>query len=116
MRYAPGERDMVVLAHELVTASEVHRSTLIAYGDEQGSAMAKTVGMPVAFAALKVLDGEVTGRGVMGPTEASVYDGVLDGMEEAGLGMQESVGKIEGTVEGVLDGWLRDNEKMLARG
>ncbi|KAF8882271.1 Saccharopine dehydrogenase-domain-containing protein [Infundibulicybe gibba] len=112
LRYLPHERDMVVLSHELVTrdirqpsaAEEVHTSSLIAYGIPGGaSAMARTVGLPVAFAALGVLDGRVRQRGVVGPSDASVYEPVLTGLEGVGLGVKESV-RVGGatTIEGHL--------------
>ncbi|KAG1857273.1 Saccharopine dehydrogenase, partial [Suillus tomentosus] len=68
LRYNPGERDMVVLLHEIVaqpslpsidSATEVHTSSLVAYGNSEASAMARCVGLPVAFAALEVLYGNV---------------------------------------------------------
>ncbi|KAI0001339.1 Saccharopine dehydrogenase-domain-containing protein [Russula compacta] len=74
LRYAPHERDLVLLHHEIVArdrrsgAEQVHTSTLTAYGDARASAMARTVGLPVAFAALRVLDGAVRATGVCGPT------------------------------------------------
>ncbi|XP_006457019.1 hypothetical protein AGABI2DRAFT_188762 [Agaricus bisporus var. bisporus H97] len=104
LKYGPMERDMVVLSHEVIVRNnqnqqhqhqlpqeEVHRSTLVAYGDESASAMAKTVGLPVAFAALDVLDGKVGMRGVCGPNEREIYESVLGRLEEVGLGMVESV-------------------------
>jgi alpha-aminoadipic semialdehyde synthase len=115
LRYAATERDMVVLSHEVVTRSpsadieEVHKSTLVAYGDESASAMARTVGLPVAFAALDVLDGKVKMRGVTGPGQKEVYENVLTRLEEVGLGMVESVENVKvgsgsGTVEDSLCG------------
>ncbi|KAF7365331.1 Alpha-aminoadipic semialdehyde synthase, mitochondrial [Mycena venus] len=106
LRYAPHERDMVVLAHEVIaqkkgSSEEVHHSTLITYGTPKATAMARTVGMPVAIAALNVLDGKVAIRGVAGPTDPSVYTPVLQGMEEVGLGMKEAIHKgrsIEGSL------------------
>ncbi|KAF7346180.1 Alpha-aminoadipic semialdehyde synthase, mitochondrial [Mycena sanguinolenta] len=108
LRYAPHERDMVVLAHEVIARApgsnkleEVHHATLIAYGTDKVTAMARTVGMPVAIAALNVLDGKVPMRGVAGPTDASVYKSVLSRMDEAGLGMKEVLHKgrsIEGSL------------------
>lgn len=103
LRYEPGERDMVVLVHEVITKSngspslpeEVHTSSLIAYGDGRYSAMARTVGLPVAIAALRVLDGKVDMRGVYGPGDASVREPVLKGLEEEGLGMTESISNNE---------------------
>jgi alpha-aminoadipic semialdehyde synthase len=97
LRYGPMERDMVVLSHEVIVRNgqqqqeEAYRSTLVAYGDESASAMAKTVGLPVAFAALDVLDGKIGMRGVCGPNEKEIYKSVLGKLEEVGLGMVESV-------------------------
>jgi len=104
LRYQSHERDMVVLMHELTVSSpssanqppsekieETHTSTLIAYGTPTSSAMARTVGLPVAFATLSVLDGKVRDRGVCGPTSPEVYEAVLDGMESVGLGMKEGI-------------------------
>lgn len=65
--------------------------------------MSRCVGLPVAFAALQVLDGGVSMRGVAGPTDESVYGAVLRGLEEVGLGMKESV-----TIGSGMEGVLRD--------
>ncbi|CAK5284284.1 unnamed protein product [Mycena citricolor] len=96
LRYLPGEQDMVVLLHEVIAQKpgmpeEIHRSSLVAYGNSQASAMAQTVGIPVAIAALNVLDGKVSLRGVAGPTEPVIYNAVLTGMEQVGLGMKEEL-------------------------
>ena len=97
LRYEPHERDLVVLNHEIIAQDvsgreEVHSSSLITYGGSEASAMARCVGLPVAFAALKVLDGRVSARGVCGPAvEESLWKGVLNGLEEVGLGMEEAV-------------------------
>ncbi|KAK2465033.1 hypothetical protein APHAL10511_003109 [Amanita phalloides] len=111
LRYDPVERDMVVLSHEFVVAQEgrpveeeVYTSSLVAYGDPSGhSAMARTVGIPVAIAALMVLDGKVGPAhgvvGVVGPSEPSVYQAVLEGLEKVGLGMTER--KLTGPVKTV---------------
>lgn len=114
--YEPHERDLVVLNHELIAQDvsgqeEVHSSSLITYGGSDASAMSKCVGLPVAFASLKVLDGRVSARGVCGPTvEETLWKGVLDGLEEVGLGMKETVRpktSASVTVEGTLMAGLR---------
>jgi alpha-aminoadipic semialdehyde synthase len=116
LRYGPHERDLVVLNHEIVAQDasgqeEVHRSSLITYGGREASAMARCVGLPVAFAALKVLDGCVSARGVCGPAvEESLWNGVLDGLEDVGLGMKETVrqkASTSVTVENTLMGGFR---------
>ena len=128
LKYQSGERDMVVLSHELVAKpnastmqaqgqdEEVYTSQLITYGTPSASAMARTVGLPVAIAALNVLDGKVGGlRGVCGPMEESAYRPVLRGLEEVGLGMEEKMRVVRyggrrgdilnlSTVEGTLVG------------
>ena len=116
LRYKPHERDLVVLNHEIISKDisgqeEVHSSSLITYGGSEASAMARCVGLPVAFAALKVLDGHVSTRGVCGPAvEESLWKGVLEGLEEVGLGMKEAVRPKTSTsitVENTLTAGLR---------
>ena len=115
LRYAPDERDLVILSHEIVTedpalgpsGTEVHTSSLIAYGSADASAMSRCVGLPVALAALHVLDGRVAMRGVGGPTDRGVYESVLGGLERLGLGMKEVSRKQMQGMEGTLAAGLR---------
>ena len=122
LRYAPHERDLVLLHHEIVArdrrsgAEQVHTSTLTAYGDARASAMARTVGLPVAFAALRVLDGAVRATGVCGPTaDEAVWKGVLEGLESKGLGVRENV-KSGPSMEGVLAAGLRQRTRTTNGG
>ncbi|KAI9442482.1 hypothetical protein H4582DRAFT_1928654 [Lactarius indigo] len=101
-------RDLVLLHHEVVArdpssgTERVYTSSLTAYGDARASAMARTVGLPVAFAALRVLDGSVRATGVCGPiADEAVWKGVLEGLESKGLGFRESVSSGP-SMEGVL--------------
>lgn len=109
LRYEPHERDMVFLSHELISRprsggpsdgrEEIHTSSLIVRGTPEHSAMALTVGLPVAFAALRILDGEVCVRGVAGPTaDVGLYRSILRDLETVGLGMRESAVKRKGGV------------------
>ena len=113
LRYAPDERDLVLLHHEIVArdrhtgTEQVHTSTLTAYGDARASAMARTVGLPVAFAAQRVLDGAVRATGVCGPTaDEAVWKGVLQGLESRGLGVREAV-RSGPSLEGALAAGLK---------
>jgi alpha-aminoadipic semialdehyde synthase len=108
LQYEPNDRDVVILWHEIVTESrsgppmqEVHTSSLVSYGTPAASAMSRCVGLPVALAALQVLDGGVVERGVTGPTDKAVYSSVLKGLSDAGLGVKETVSKGAG-MEGTL--------------
>lgn len=97
LKYEPEERDLVILSHEIVAQSiekpgvdEIYTSSLVTYGTPTASAMSRCVGLPVAFATLQVLDEKVPVRGVHGPTDATLYAPVLEGLQEAGLGMKEN--------------------------
>ena len=62
MQYEAGEHDMVVMNHGFGIETregkeEYITSTLVAYGDSNHSAMARTVGYPVAAAAKTLMEG-----------------------------------------------------------
>lgn len=97
MAYQQGERDMVVMRHELVVerangGRERRESTLIEYGGIDGStAMAKTVGITAAICAQLVLDGPPGrfGVGVQRPLQPEWYGSVMDKLADEGVRMQE---------------------------
>ena len=85
------ERDMVVLRDEFVAefpngTRERHVSQLVDFGIPGGdSATARTVSLPAAVATTVVIDGAIDVTGVFAPTDARIYDPVLDGLEELGI-------------------------------
>lgn len=92
--YEAGERDVTLLHHEFGLSSDTGKAetvtaSLICYGDDKSSAMAKTVGMTLAFAALRVLDGHVARSGVIGPYGKEVWEGVLNSLAQAGISVEE---------------------------
>ena len=94
--YAEGERDMIVMRHEFLIrydgGDERVRSTLVEYGIPGGdSAMARTVGLPLAIATRMTLDGEIRRRGVVTPVEPEMYDPILDELEGLGIAFDDSV-------------------------
>jgi len=67
-------------------------STLIEYGQPGGySAMARTVGLPVAVATELVLNGTIRSRGVLGPLGREIYSPVLKRLEGLGICFKEQV-------------------------
>jgi len=70
---------------------ELFTSTLIQYGEPHGaSAMATTVGVPIATGALLVLDGALAGRaGLVSPSAPAVWRPLLERLEEGGLQFEE---------------------------
>lgn len=78
----PGEKDMVVMLHEIeyLIDNKLHRveSSLITIGtDEQRTAMAKTVGLPLGIAAVLILEGKLNVKGLHIPINAAIYEPVL---------------------------------------
>ena len=71
------------------TQRELHASMVSIGEDSVHTAMAKTVGLPVAIAVRKILKGEITLTGVRIPTMAEVYNPVLDELETQGIVFEE---------------------------
>lgn len=100
LAYAPGERDVVVLHHEVIcssqgapcaTRNEIHSCTIEVYGTPEHSAMALCVGVPTAMAALQVLTGRYKSAGVRGPTDPILYKHILSGLAERGIKIRHQV-------------------------
>lgn len=77
-----GEKDMVVMMHEIEYSidNKMHRveSSLVSIGtDDQRTAMAKTVGLPLGIAAVLILEGKILEKGLQIPITASIYEPVL---------------------------------------
>jgi len=95
---APTDKDMIVMYHkfgyEINGKKEQIDSHMVIKGEDQThTAMAKTVGLPVAIAALKILNGEITTPGVQLPITKEVYLPILKELEENGVVFTEK--KIE---------------------
>jgi hypothetical protein len=59
-------------------------------GDDQTyTAMAKTVGLPVAITALKIINKEITTPGVQLPIKKDVYQPILKELESYGVVFKE---------------------------
>jgi alpha-aminoadipic semialdehyde synthase len=97
LQYRAGERDMVVMYHAIGVefedgTKEQHKSSLQAFGTDSMSAMCKTVGYPTAAAASLILDGSLDShRGLLLPTNKSVYVPILNAVEKEGIVFKESV-------------------------
>ena len=90
----PEDKDMIVMYHKI--GYEVNGeqkqidSTMVCLGDDQTyTAMAKTVGLPVAIATLKILNGEISTTGVQLPTAKEVYLPILEELEQYGVVFKE---------------------------
>lgn len=99
LAYGPGEYDSVLLHHafKLVpkgasagTPEQIVTASLLTNGNENASAMATTVGCTLAFAALRVADGQVMERGVRGPYTKDIWEGTLHELEDIGVKVKET--------------------------
>lgn len=84
------DKDMIVMHHkfgyELNNKKHQIESSMVIKGDDQTyTAMAKTVGLPVAMATLRILNGEITTPGVQLPITKEVYEPILKELEEYGI-------------------------------
>lgn len=94
---SPDDKDMIVMYHkigyELNGKKEQIDATMVCIGENQTyTAMAKTVGLPVAMAALRILNGEITTPGVQLPINKEVYEPILNELEEFGVVFNEKQG------------------------
>lgn len=86
----PDDKDMIVMYHkfgyELNGEKKQIDSKMVCIGEDQTyTAMAKTVGLPVAIATLLILNGKITTPGVQLPIKKEVYEPILKELEEYGV-------------------------------
>jgi saccharopine dehydrogenase-like NADP-dependent oxidoreductase len=63
---------------------------LIATGENEiNTAMAKTVGLPLAIVTRLLLEGKIKARGVVIPVLKEIYDPVLEELQEFGIRLNE---------------------------
>jgi saccharopine dehydrogenase (NAD+, L-glutamate forming) len=89
------DKDMIVMYHkfgyELNGETYQTDSTMVTLGEDQTyTAMAKTVGLPVAIAALAILNGKIKTPGVQIPITKEVYDPILKELEDYGIKFKET--------------------------
>lgn len=90
----PEDKDMIVMYHkigyEINGEQKQIDSTMVCLGDDQTfTAMSKTVGLPVAIATLKILNGEIQTTGVQLPISKEVYLPILEELEKYGVVFKE---------------------------
>jgi len=94
MKYALGERDMLIMQHEFIAKyadrKEKTISTMIDYGIPNGdTSMSRTVGLPAAIATRLILEGKITLTGVQVPVMPEIYEPVLAELELMGIKFTE---------------------------
>ncbi|MEC3906616.1 saccharopine dehydrogenase C-terminal domain-containing protein [Tamlana sp. 2201CG12-4] len=91
---APNDKDMIVMYHKF--GYELHGkkyqidANMVVIGENQTyTAMAKTVGLPVAIAALSILNKKITTPGVQIPISKEIYKPILAELNTYGITFRE---------------------------
>jgi len=88
------ERDMIVMWHKFKYASrkqqhELQTSLVVEGDDNNFTAMAKTVGYPMAIGARLLLENKIKTKGVIIPIYSEIYNPVLKELAENGISFKE---------------------------
>ncbi len=97
MAYRPGERDMLVMRHDLTfeydggKRRECVTAIMVDFGEPKGdSSMARTVSLPAAIGTRMILEDKVEARGVQIPIDPDIYEAVLAELETLGISFTET--------------------------
>ncbi len=90
----PGDKDFIVMWHrfryQLNGIEKEIQAWLTTKGeDETQTAMAKTVGLPLAIACKLLLQNKIKSRGVVIPLQREIYEPILNELKELGIGLEE---------------------------
>jgi saccharopine dehydrogenase (NADP+, L-glutamate forming) len=88
------DKDMIVMWHRFVyekdnQKKEIHASLIATGNDAIETAMAKTVGLPMAIATKLLLEGKIRQSGVVIPIEKEIYKPILHELESFGIKLEE---------------------------
>jgi saccharopine dehydrogenase (NADP+, L-glutamate forming) len=89
-----GDKDFIVMWHRFRyekggVGKEIQAYLTATGDDENNTAMAKTVGLPLAIAAKLLLQGKIKSRGVVIPVVKEIYEPVLAELPEFGIRLLE---------------------------
>lgn len=95
------DHDMIVMFHkfgyELNGQKKMIESSMVSIGrNSRETAMARTVGLPVAIAAKHILNGNITTPGVQIPISKEIYEPMLKELEEHDIRFHEKEVEYEG--------------------
>lgn len=91
---AKNDKDMIVMYHKFGYEKngkkyQIDANMVVVGADQTYTAMAKTVGLPVAIATLAILNGKIKTPGVQIPISKEVYQPILKELETFGIAFKE---------------------------
>lgn len=89
-KLSPGDKDMIAMLHlfeyELAGETKQLATSLVVLGeDEVRTAMAKTVGLPLAIGTKLLLEGKLPATGLVVPLQPELYEPILQELEQYGV-------------------------------
>ncbi len=89
-----GDRDFVVMWHRFRyqlngNLKETTAQLAVTGTDEVNTAMARTVGLPLAIATKLLMEGKITSRGVVIPVTKEFYEPILEALQGLGICVEE---------------------------
>ncbi len=101
---SPDDRDMIVMYHKFIykisgttELREINSHMVVIGDDAEHTGMSKTVGLPLAIATKLLLQGKIKSRGVRVPTDALIYEPVLNELESVGIVFHENEFSVNNT-------------------
>lgn len=90
----PNDKDFIMMWHRFVyeingLRQEIQAHLAVTGEDAVHTAMAKTVGLPLAIATKLLLQGKLKDRGVVIPVQASLYEPILEELKLLGIALVE---------------------------
>jgi len=98
--FKDGESDMLLLRHKFTVENKdgsrsLITSTMVDYGIPHGdSSMARTVSLPLAIGVRMMAEGKINLTGVQIPNTKTIYEPVLEELEQLGIKMIEKTSEI----------------------
>jgi saccharopine dehydrogenase-like NADP-dependent oxidoreductase len=88
------DKDMIVMYHKFGyeldgKQFQIDANTVVKGESKTHTAMAKTVGLPVAIATLAILNKKITTPGVQIPIQKEIYEPILEELKEYGILFKE---------------------------
>jgi len=104
MQFEKEETDMILLHHIFGISwpngtKETKTSTLVVHGNKKGTAMNRSVGLPVGIAAELLLKGVITTHGVIGPMSKEIYVPILKSLAGEGMKFVEKSKVTKGSIQ-----------------
>jgi saccharopine dehydrogenase (NADP+, L-glutamate forming) len=90
----PGDKDLLVMWHRFrhtdgTCTKEIQATLAVTGEDTVHTAMARTVGLPMAIGAKLLLNGKIQERGVLLPVKPELYNPILDELATLGIAFTE---------------------------